>query len=133
MARPGRGPRPTNGRQRLSSSSGSSPRRSGGGRRPAVSGNAEPGRGPKRAPHGALGSPPYWASVLDEGALALVEGAIGLVARHGGDQLVDVVLALGLGRRLDLEEVHVADQAAVLTQLAVLGHDVVYWDLAHLG
>src|SRR5262245_36282475 len=108
-------PRRTSGRRLLSSSSVSSPRRSGGARRRALSGNADGGL--KRAPHGTLRSVftlglGSWALVLDERALALVEGTIGLVAGHGGDQLVDVVLALGLGRRLDLEEVHVADQAA---------------------
>ena len=35
-------------------------------------------------------------SLLHERALALVHRTIGLVARHRGDQLVDVVLALGL-------------------------------------
>src|SRR6185437_16357633 len=71
----------------------------------------------KRAPAGALSrvSMPE-PSALDVGALALVQRAAGLVARHGGDQLVDVVLALRLLRRLHLEQVHVADDAAVLAQ-----------------
>src|SRR5436190_4581398 len=80
-------------------------------------------------------SPIRWrkSSALHERALALVERTVGLVAGHGGDQLVDVVLALGFRRRLHLEQVHVAHHAAVLAQLAVLGHDVVDRQLAHLG
>src|SRR5262245_18882840 len=72
-------------------------------------------------------------SALDEWALAFVQRPVGLVTGHGRDQLVDVVLALGLGRRLDLKEIHVAHQAAIFAQLAILGHDVVDRDLAHLG
>src|SRR5262245_41452168 len=53
-------------------------------------------------------------SALDERALAFVQRPVGLVAGHGRDQLVDVILAFGLRRRLDLEEVHVAHQAAIL-------------------
>src|SRR5579883_1715969 len=86
----------------------------------------------KRAPRGALFDRCMKISALDQRALAVLERTEGLVARHGGEQLVDVVLALRLGGRLDLEQVHVADDAAVLAQLAVLGHDVVDRHLAHL-
>ena len=47
----------------------------------------------KRAPAGALSASIGKGSVLDQGALAFLERTVGLIARHGGDQLVDVVLA----------------------------------------
>src|SRR5688572_8012447 len=69
----------------------------------------------KRAPAGAASSVGPRRS-LDIRALPILEQPVGLVARYGRQEPVDVVLALGLLRRLHLEEVHVAHQAAVLAQ-----------------
>src|ERR1700722_18830161 len=50
---------------------------------------------------------------LYQRAAALVERTERLVARHGGDQLVEIPLTLGLLRLLHLEQIHVMDHAAV--------------------
>src|SRR6185436_2374267 len=49
----------------------------------------------KRAPQGALSSFRRPDRSLDVRALAVLERPVRLVARHGGEQLVDVVLARG--------------------------------------
>src|ERR1700730_690175 len=79
-------------------------------------------------PCAAIGS-----ALLDQRASALAERPKGLLGRDRRELLVVVVLILGIARRLHLEEVHVAHDTAVLAQLAVLGHEVVDRDLAHLG
>src|SRR3954449_3605959 len=74
-------------------------------------------------------APSIW---LHQRAAALVQRTEGLVARHGGEQLVKVPLTLGLRRLLHLEQVHVMHHAAVDADLAVLGEEVVDRGGAHL-
>src|SRR6266851_543769 len=73
------------------------------------------------------------STLLDERAGALAERPKGLGGRDGGELLVVVVLIFRLAGRLDLEEVHVALDTPILAQFAVLGHEVVDRQLAHLG
>src|SRR5215472_2547465 len=70
--------------------------------------------------------------LLHQRAFALAQWPIGLVGGNGGELLVVVVRVLGVARLLHLEEVHVAHDAAILAQLAVLGHEVVDRQLTHL-
>src|SRR4051812_2723526 len=74
-------------------------------------------------------APSIW---LHQRAAALVQRTEGLVARHGGEQLVKVPLTFGLRRLLHLEQVHVMHHAAVDADLTVLGEEVVDRSGAHL-
>src|SRR5882724_8097483 len=62
-------------------------------------------------------------SMRHQRAAALVERTERFVAGDGGDQLVEVPLALGLLGFLDLEQVHVVHHAAVDADLATLGKE----------
>src|SRR5580704_13713834 len=64
---------------------------------------------------------------------AFVERPESLLARHRGDDLRQIPFAFRLLGRLDLHQVHVADDAPVLAYAAVLGHEVVDRQLPHLG
>src|SRR6185437_9663603 len=57
------------------------------------------------------------SSLLHERALALAQGTEGLIGGDHGELLVIVERVLRFGRRLHLEEIHVAHHAAVLAQL----------------
>src|SRR5882724_272182 len=72
------------------------------------------------------------ASMRHQRATALVERTESLVARHRGDQLVEIPLILGFRWLLDLEQIHVVDHAAVDADLAVFGEEVVDRSGAHL-
>src|SRR5215831_4152593 len=52
---------------------------------------------------------------LYQRASARREWSIGIVSWDGGQHFVDVPLVLGLGRRLDLNQVHIVDHATVFT------------------
>src|SRR6266545_8283547 len=71
-------------------------------------------------------------SLLNEGAVALVQGTEGLVGGRGRADLVVVPGAFGLRRLLDLEEVHGVDLAAVGPDAALAEHGIVGGQLLHL-
>src|ERR1700675_4723429 len=73
------------------------------------------------------------SALLHQRAFALGERPVRLGCRDDRELLVVIVLIFRFARRLDLEKIHVAHDAAVLAQLAVLGHEVVDRHLAHLG
>src|SRR5579883_1922065 len=70
--------------------------------------------------------------VLHERAVALAERPERLIARYHRELLVIIIRILRLLRALDLEQVHVADDAAVDADFAVMRHEVVDRQLAHL-
>src|SRR5215469_10263462 len=64
-------------------------------------------------------------SVLHERAVALAERPERLIARYHRELFVIVVGIFRFLRALDLEQVHVADDAPISTDLAVMRHEVV--------
>src|SRR5262249_3786479 len=83
-------------------------------------------------------SPRQWTSLswvlgtLYQRASACREWSIVLVSWYGGQHFVDVPLVLGLGRRLDLNQVHIVDHATVVTNTSILGEEVVDGHCFHL-
>src|SRR5665213_954213 len=72
------------------------------------------------------------SALLHERTIALVERPGRIDTRHRLDQLVIIPRPFRLLRLFHLEQIHVADDAAVDAQGAVLGHEVVDRRLAHL-
>src|SRR5690348_17690034 len=72
-------------------------------------------------------------SVRHERAFALAERPERLIARYHRELLVIVVRIFRLLRALDLEEIHVADDAAVDAHLAIVRHEVADRQFAHFG
>src|SRR5579885_1056758 len=64
-------------------------------------------------------------SMFDERTLAFAQGPERLVARHHRELLVVVVGIFRFLRALHLEQVHVANDAAVDADLAVVRHEIV--------
>src|SRR5262245_15736111 len=70
---------------------------------------------------------------FDQRAATLVQRPERLVARNGGEQLVEVPGPGRFARRLQLHQVHVVDHAAVLADAAVLREEIVDRSGPHLG
>src|SRR5271154_471069 len=70
---------------------------------------------------------------LQEGALGFGNRTVGVFTLHGLDDLEIIPRLLGLFRSLDLREIHVADDAAVLAQFAAVNEGVLDRQFAHLG
>src|SRR5215208_1384973 len=73
------------------------------------------------------------SALVDERALALVQGPERLFGRNGGEHLVEVPLALGLFGLLHLVEIHRVNGAAVDADGALAEERVVDRDFPHLG
>ncbi len=71
--------------------------------------------------------------MLHQRAAAVCERAVGLVAGDGREDLVEIPLALRLGGRFHLHQIHVVDHAAVVADVAVLGEEVVDRGRFHFG
>src|SRR5688572_26881798 len=76
--------------------------------------------------------PPGSFLLLHEGAVALVDGAEGLLGRDRRARLVVVPRAFGLGRLLHLEEIGGVDLAAVGADAALAEQRIVRRHLLHL-
>src|SRR5262245_57451211 len=70
---------------------------------------------------------------FDQGAATFLQRPKRLVARNGGEQLVEVPWPRRFARRLQLHQVHVVDHAAVLADAAVLREEIVDRSGPHLG
>src|SRR6266481_7255612 len=75
---------------------------------------------------------PWLRSALDQRALVGAGKLEGLLARNDRDLLVVIPRAFGFRRLLDLEQIHVAHEGAVLADLPVLCHEIVDRGRLHL-
>src|SRR5262245_44775807 len=70
---------------------------------------------------------------FDQGAATLLQRPERLVARNGGEQLVEVPWSGRFARRLELHQIHVVDHAPVLADAAVLREEIVDRGGLHFG